>query len=41
MNGYFMGYINEPDSLNSGSYKGDNYAVYKAELSLDVLKKGV
>ncbi|MBC7422719.1 MAG: cellulase family glycosylhydrolase [Ferruginibacter sp.] len=33
--------FNEPDNLNSGSYKDDNYAVHKAELSLALLKKAV
>ena len=33
--------FNEPDNVNSGSYKDDNYGVHKAELSMALLKKSV
>lgn len=32
---------NEPDNMNLGSYKDDNYALHKAELSLQLLKKTI
>jgi hypothetical protein len=31
--------FNEPDNMNTASYKDDNYAVHKAELSMSLLKK--
>lgn len=33
--------FNEPDNLNTGSYKDDNYVAHKAELSMALLKKAV
>lgn len=33
--------FNEPDNLNGGSYKDDNYVAHKAELSMALLKKAV
>ena len=30
--------FNEPDNLNTGSYKDDNYGVHKAQLAMDLLK---
>lgn len=32
---------NEPDNMNLASYKDDNYAIHKAELSLQLLKKTI
>ena len=31
--------FNEPDNMNIASYKDDNYAIHKAELSMGLLKK--
>ena len=33
--------FNEPDNINHSSYKDDNYAVHKAELSMNLLKKTI
>lgn len=33
--------FNEPDNMNTASYKDDNYAVHKAELSMQLLKKTI
>jgi hypothetical protein len=33
--------FNEPDNMNIGSYKDDNYSIDKAELSLRLLKKAI
>ena len=33
--------FNEPDNVNSGSYKDDNYGVHKAQLSLALLQKAI
>lgn len=33
--------FNEPDNMNLGSYKDDNYALDKAELSMNLLKKAI
>lgn len=33
--------FNEPDNMNLGSYKDDNYAIHKAELSMQLLKKTI
>lgn len=33
--------FNEPDNMNLGSYKDDNYLVHKAELSMKLLKKTI
>ena len=33
--------FNEPDNMNHSSYKDDNYAVHKAELSMNLLKKTI
>ena len=33
--------FNEPDNLNTGSYKDDNYAQHKAELSMSLLIKAI
>jgi hypothetical protein len=33
--------FNEPDNMNTASYKDDDYAVHKAELSLRLLKKTI
>src|SRR5688572_4126258 len=33
--------FNEPDNMNIASYKDDNYAVHKAELSMNLLKKTI
>ena len=33
--------FNEPDNMNLGSYKDDNYATHKAELSMSLLKKAI
>jgi hypothetical protein len=33
--------FNEPDNMNLGSYKDDNYIKHKAELSLQLLRKAV
>lgn len=33
--------FNEPDNMNLASYKDDNYALHKAELSMQLLKKTI
>jgi len=33
--------FNEPDNMNLASYKDDNYALHKAELSMNLLKKAI
>jgi hypothetical protein len=33
--------FNEPDNMNDSSYKDDNYAAHKAELSMSLLKKTI
>lgn len=33
--------FNEPDNMNLASYKDDNYAQHKAELSMNLLKKAI
>ena len=33
--------FNEPDNMNTASYKDDNYALHKAELSMNLLKKTI
>ena len=33
--------FNEPDNMNLASYKDDNYAFHKAELSMQLLKKSI
>ena len=33
--------FNEPDNMNQTSYKDDNYAVHKAELSLNLLRRSL
>lgn len=33
--------FNEPDNMNKASYKDDNYALHKAELSMQLLKKAI
>ncbi len=33
--------FNEPDNMNLASYKDDNYAFHKAELSMNLLKKAI
>ena len=33
--------FNEPDNMNTGSYKDDNYALHKAALSMSLLKKAI
>ena len=33
--------FNEPDNMNTSSYKDDDYAIHKAELSLILLKKSI
>jgi hypothetical protein len=33
--------FNEPDNMNAASYKDDNYAAHKAELSMNLLKKTI
>ncbi len=33
--------FNEPDNMNLASYKDDNYALHKAELSINLLKKTI
>ena len=33
--------FNEPDNMNTGSYKDDNYVQHKAELAINLLKKAI
>ena len=33
--------FNEPDNMNTGSYKDDNYVQHKAELAVNLLKKSI
>ena len=33
--------FNEPDNMNLASYKDDNYALHKAELSMNLLRKAI
>lgn len=33
--------FNEPDNMNMASYKDDNYAIHKAELSIELLKLAI